>query len=152
MRTTLDGADIRDLWGTDSSFLIAATQSEGVFRFDGVAWQQWEPIQAVMVSGTSTSDIWLADWSGWLHHYDGLGWSKTLVAAGFWTRAVAAIRPDDVYVASSDGRIAHFDGAAWNIESSPAAPPLLAITASPSGNVIWAVGEAGAILRLDRRR
>ena len=102
-------------------------------------------LEAVWAS--STTDVFAVGRA--IYHYDGYVWSAmdtgTLTSASdVWGSA-----PDNVFVVGVDG-IHRYDGSTWSQEPTgmPTEPTLYAIWGS-SINDIFAVGEAGVILRYD---
>ena len=77
-------ASVADAWGSaDGHIFVVGGYNRRLYHYDGAAWSvdslivpnyrfddPWRHI-----TGTSSSDVYIAGWDGWLGHYDGHGWT-----------------------------------------------------------------------------
>jgi hypothetical protein len=115
---------------------------EGIFHFDGTAWdKQDEPseylgFQAVWASGAA--DAWAIGFEGWFR-FDGQSWTMQwneelfFLSMGIW-----GARADAVWAVGFGG-IGFFDGNEWEVQYMATGKGLLKVHGSSTSDV-WAVG------------
>ncbi|HEX5060313.1 MAG TPA: hypothetical protein VFV99_13185 [Kofleriaceae bacterium] len=140
---------IAGIW-EDGADLWVANQQGIYHRHAGV----WEPLIQPTGSVVWYRSIWAggghvfaAGYDGSIAHFNGTSWDSaetgTLHVNGIWGRS-----PTDVYAVGGKqgGQIFHFDGNGWTEMTIPTAGLLNGVFGI--GNDVFAVGDAGTILRL----
>ncbi|MFT7581309.1 MAG: hypothetical protein ACI9MR_002984, partial [Myxococcota bacterium] len=84
-------------------------------------------------------------YAGVATHYDGLAWTLQETGGLETLKGVAIVRPEEAYAVGAS-RIIVWDGASWG-EEAAAPAPLNAVVAAADG--VWAIGDAGTVLRRD---
>src|SRR5438552_2907396 len=64
------------------------------------------------ISGTSGSNIWIAEYGGATHHYDGATWTKYQTPGTAYLYAIYGTATD-AWVAGGSNSLYHFNGASW---------------------------------------
>ena len=103
---------------------------------------------ALVATGTGTSDIYAVGQDGAIRHFDGVSWSPV---SGVTTSAVYGVwgaSSDNVFAAGAGGTILHYDGSAWSTMAGGSTSDLYSIWGASSDNV-FAVGAGGTILHYD---
>ena len=103
---------------------------------------------ALVASGTGTSDIYAVGQDGCIRHFDGVSWSPV---SGVTTSTVYGIwgaSSDNVFAVGAGGTILHYDGTAWSTMTSGTTSDLYGVWGSSSTDV-FAVGDGGTILHYD---
>ncbi len=100
---------IYSVWAFNPTDVWIAT-SEGLERFDGVAWSR--PTDQIAFAldlwASGPSDMYIAT-DDRIWHHDGVGWTETQAAG----HLVTGTGPSDVYAADVF-RVFHFNGAEWD--------------------------------------
>lgn len=74
-------------------------------------------------------------------------WRVYSTTLGVTLRAVYMISPTLGYAVGDEGKIVNFDGNTWAVADSPTNNDLLRLERNPANGRLFAVGEAGALLR-----
>jgi hypothetical protein len=145
-------SDINDVWVAPDGNAWAVGRNGIVMRYrpDG-GWEDvpevtFSTVQWTAVTGTSSSDVWLGEYTNRTYHFDGTEW-EAVEGANFSSGSIQklfALAPDDVWGAGDFGSIVHYDGSSWQRPSAKLDVSWQSIWMSPSGEG-WVVGEKGAI-------
>lgn len=138
-----------DVW-SDGSTTVAVGQDGVIATSTGGDWSVENlPSRVALygVSGTSSSNVWIAGEDGTLLHNSGSGWEEVDSGTSATLWAVESISESSTYVVGNNGYAFRHDGTDLTVLPTNADNNLYDITASGSG-VIWAVGNRGATLRL----
>ncbi len=104
-------AYVSDIWGSDDGHIfVAGGGNHRLYHYDGASWTIDSLVVAPLdwgdpwhlVSGGSDSDVYIAGWSGWIGHYDGVDWSASRPDSNksFWSMWKAPDGP--LYLTTSD--------------------------------------------------
>jgi hypothetical protein len=142
--------DLTGVWGSSDHDVWAVGAAGSILHWDGSRWSDESPatsedFQAVW--GTGPDDVTAAG-SLVAAHWDGTTWSiaNTVATPPTTTPTEWAAAPNDRWKVGTGGSIQHFDGYSWSRISAGTKNDLLAVWGSDAYNV-WAVGQAGVILR-----
>lgn len=142
--------DMASVWGTGAESVYAVGEYGTILHYDGSTWTPVSGVPTVQrlngVWAASDSDVFAVGDFGTVVHYDGTSWTAQSSGVTDDLTGVWGFNGSDVYAVGLGGRILHWDGTSWTAEASPTTENLTAVTGA--GNSVWAVGDAGAILRL----
>lgn len=148
-----DSVRVSDMWGTAPDHLWATSYDGRVYAWDGNLWSLQAQFESAMaITGTSSHDVWVAESWNQLQHFDGDGWTETLIdyEPGYYTRLqLLSVAYDDVFMIGHGSDVEHFDGRGWRQELTPPCAFLSALAGSAAGGVA-VVGDNGTLLRLER--
>jgi hypothetical protein len=151
--TTASVSDIDDIWVAPDGNAWAVGENGIVMRYTpGEGWDDEldvtvSTVQWKAVTGTSSSDVWIAGYHNQMAHFDGEEWSfedGSGYASGH-VRKLWALAPDDIWGASDYGIIVHYDGDVWRALETRTRPSFTGLWVGADGEG-WAVGEYGAIV------
>jgi hypothetical protein len=151
--TTASVSDIDDVWVAPDGNAWAVGENGIVMRYTpGEGWDDEldvtvSTVQWKAVTGTSSSDVWIAGYHNEMAHFDGQEWSfeeGSGYASGH-VRKLWALAPDDIWGASDFGIIVHYDGESWRALETRTRPTFTGLWVGADGEG-WAVGEYGAIV------
>lgn len=103
------------------------------------------PFHALAVGGAVFTD----EGSG-IFGYDGQGWQQVGGGESEFLTGIWGTSANDVFAVGLDGEILHFDGQAWTSMPSGTGKHLSDVWSTPGGEVVYAVGLGGTILRYER--
>jgi hypothetical protein len=103
------------------------------------------PSHALAVGGAVFTD----EGSG-VFGYDGHDWSQVGSGESDFLLGIWGTSASDAFAVGVDGEILHFDGQAWAPMTSGTGASLRDVWGTPQGDVIYAVGANGTILRHER--
>lgn len=144
------GGDMRT---NRSGFLLRGSAAKGFQRVVEAAAQS--PLYKVW--GCSASDVWIVGSGGQMVHWDGHGYSRSVLSRPdldpsqqidtFFT--VSGRACNDVWVVggNQNGLVLHFDGKQWSFAGESGQPPYVGVWTAP-GEDVFVVGWQGAIRRL----
>jgi hypothetical protein len=116
----------------------------------------WVDVDAVTIpgiqwsglTGSSSSDVWIASWADQIYHFDGVTWENVDFSGGqiedMWT-----VASDDVWAVGQSGTVLHFDGISWNRLDVKLNDSFAGVWVSADGEG-WAVGAFGRVLHRPR--
>jgi hypothetical protein len=150
---------ITSLWGRSASDIWGVGVSGAAARWDGADWAPELPgwtltgEDAVKVTGSGPSDVWVAA-GGALLHNDGSIWRTALTPAQVGGRIwdIWAPSPDDVWVLGGDALIHRWNGAGWHTENPPlrgATTPEMRAISGTGPHDVWIVRGTNTVLHLD---
>jgi len=151
--TTASVSDIDDVWVAPDGNAWAVGENGIVMRYTpGEGWQDEldvtvSTVQWTAVTGSSSTDVWIAGYHNEMAHWDGAEWSfeeGSGYASGH-VRKLWALAPDDIWGASDFGAFIHYDGATWRLLETRTRPSFTGLWVGANGEG-WAVGEYGAIV------
>jgi hypothetical protein len=149
---TASVSDIDDVWVAPDGNAWAVGRNGIVMRYrpesgwEDVLEVTFSSVQWTAVSGTSSSDVWLGEYTSRTYHFDGAEW-EAVEGADFSSGSIQklfALAPDDVWGAGDFGTIVHYDGSSWKRPSAKLDVSWQSLWMSASGEG-WVVGEYGAI-------
>ncbi len=142
------------LWGVATDDVTAADRLSQYFHWDGSSWQQRERPPADYLGGFGPGEPWF---------YNDLDRILLRFRAGTWesypglTQAVGRVWSYDdsqTWALGYDrwdlSSFLHFNGEGWSIADT--VPHVLSGIGGSASGQVWAVGDKGAILRLDQGR
>ncbi len=103
---------------------------------------------ALVSTGTGTSDVYAVGKDGSICHYDGVAWSSVSGVTASSVNGVWGASSDNVFVVGDGGTVVHFDGSAWTTMASGSTADLHGVWGSSSDDV-FAVADNGTILHFD---
>lgn len=149
---TASVSDINDVWVAPDGNAWAVGRNGIVMRYrpesgwEDVLEVTFSTVQWTAVSGTSSSDVWLGEYTNRTYHFDGTEW-EAVEGADFSSGSIQklfALAPDDVWGAGDFGTIVHYDGTSWQRLPAKLDASWQSLWMSASGEG-WVVGERGAI-------
>jgi hypothetical protein len=138
--------DLNGVFGLGPQQVYAAGAEGIVMRFDGTTWSKIaslsEPLTAIWAR--SASDLYVVGEYGQVFHFDGASWTpqdpQVSSPNAVWGDATS------VYVSGDHGGVSRSVGAGWTLQPTNCGNEVRGIW---GGSTIWAVGEAGTILRYE---
>jgi hypothetical protein len=146
------------LWGSGARDIWGITNNAGIVKhWDGNTWSVAPAIDdlgiARGIAGTASDDVWLTGdlGQGRILHFDGTRWTRAWSGAtarapnGVWAHA-----RNDAWVVGTNGLVLHWDGMTWSEVQTGTKRALIAVWGggdASAASSVWAVGEAGTILR-----
>jgi hypothetical protein len=103
------------------------------------------PSHALAVGGAVFTD----EGSG-IFGYDGKDWSRVGSGESDFLTGIWGLSENDVFAVGMNGEILHFDGQSWTSMPSGTKKHLREVWGAPGGEVVYAVGAGGTILRYER--
>ncbi len=163
--------DLRGVWGSASTNVIAVGKRGMILHFNGTIWKPMDSgIGACAMNykfkdvwGSSATDVYAVGCfdpggddrfdscfggGGVIFHYDGVSWEKMDVGVVEGLNAVWGSSAGNVFAVGAQGTILHYDGYAWSAVTSGTTAKLSAVWGT-SGSNVYAVGASGTILRYD---
>jgi formylglycine-generating enzyme required for sulfatase activity len=143
---------IRSLWGTSPSNIVAVGAQGTVLHFDGKNWAKMPtPTDAQLndIWGSSPTDVFVVGNGGAILHGDGRKWTpmngtRKENLAGVWGSSIK-----DVFAVGDAGVILHYDGAAWTEMSKHVTTATLSAVWASSPNDIYAAAKNDGLLHYD---
>ncbi len=119
---SLQGNDLKGIWGFADGSRIAVGEAGTVLRSDGTTWRiasfpSHADLEAVW--GSAPDDIWVVGRNAYMAHYDGTRWTgmRLPVTGNLW--GVHGSSRDDVWVVGDEGQVLHGRGPSWTVERIP---------------------------------
>jgi hypothetical protein len=142
-----------DVWVSPDGSAWAVGESGTAMRYTpGGRWQDiaeltLSTVQWKSVTGTSSSDVWVASYESLIYHFDGTQWRAVtgVPSASPYIHKLWALGPNDVWGAAEFGGIVHWDGVKWLALDVRLSASLHGIWMAPGGEG-WVVGDGGTVL------
>jgi len=146
------GGTLYGLWVQGTS--AVAVGVDEIWLWDQVM-EEWGPASALTgattytaVWGSSAQDVWIADYAGSLHHFNGTTLFKTTTGTSF-IYGIHGTGPNDIHAVVTNGTVLHYDGSYWSQPLVVGTGAGLRDVWAHSATVAFAVGDSGTILRYD---
>lgn len=95
--------------------------------------------------GTSGDDVWIAEYTGALHHWDGKTWTKAISVNDAHWLGMWGLDAKNIWAFGVNGLLYHYDGKAWKPVQTGTQEILWSAWGS-SPNDVWIVGNEGTRL------
>lgn len=114
------------LWGASPTDIYAVGLGETILHFDGITWAPVYESGSTDCSlmgtwGSSGSDVFVVSDCGFVHRFNGSGWTRENVGTDQSLNGVWGSASNDVYAVGATGTVLHYDGAQWSPIALP--PP-----------------------------
>ncbi len=137
------------IWGF-SGDLVTIDQNGLLHEYNGVSWNYSTTNSFAGVYSlwsAPSEDLFAVSGSG-VNQYDGLTWTRTLFSVNL--RSVYGNTVGDVFAVGRAGTIYHSNNGQWAEMDSGVTDALLGVWCDSTGNVAYAVGSNGVILRYSK--
>ena len=142
------------VWVHSSGIAMAPGTAGTVLRYDGAAWTPLatgSPALLHTLWGSAPDDVWAGGSGGTLLHYDGASWTPVTSGASGTIRRIWGSAADLVFAvadeSASGSRVLRYDGTQWQVVH--VTDERLQSIHGRNGTDVFAVGDAGVILRWD---
>ncbi len=142
---------LRAVWGRSVND-VWAVGAEGVFRWDGSAWEKlYLDASVYSVYGTASAGPWIGSEALRLYSYAPSSWGDWMVGEPYGLVYLEAFygvwgsSGSNAWAVGSSGYMARYYGGDWQPVEAVTDRDLFAI--GGNGSEMWAVGESGVVLR-----
>jgi hypothetical protein len=148
--TGVTTSHLESVWGTgpDSLFAVGTGTNGGtVMRWSGSMWLPMKGANVFSTSlwGTSETDVFAANSSAGMEHYDGTAWTTMTIGATDVLNEVWGTGATDVFTVGRGGAIYRYNGSTWSPMTSNTTNELYAVWGT-GPNDVFAGGDFGTMI------
>ena len=139
------------VWGSSPTNIYAVGELGHIMHFNGANWTRVANVPTVQtlnaIWGSAPDNIFVAGDFGTILHFDGAAWTVQATPTTAHLLGISGAGTNRAYAVGSRGAIIRYDGSQWNAEASGTTSWLYGVASAD--NMVWAVGDAGLILKRD---